>query len=136
MTCALDIANNGFPVFLVEKEEKLGGLLRHVTSLEDGRRSSDIITPLVRNVRSHPRIHVFTGTQLVDLKGYVEILKAYWIRKAQKHDIKFGVAVIATGAKELVPEGYYNYGAKNVTTQLNIENALENGFEKVPENVG
>ncbi|MFQ6120484.1 MAG: FAD-dependent oxidoreductase, partial [Methanosarcinales archaeon] len=43
MTCALDIAKNGYPVYLLEKEEKLGGLLRNVTSLEDGRKSSDII---------------------------------------------------------------------------------------------
>jgi heterodisulfide reductase subunit A len=135
MTCALDIANNGFPVFLVEKEEKLGGLLRHVTSLEDGRRSSDIITPLIRNVMSHPRIHVFTGTQLVDLKGYVGNFEGTLSTNGTKHDIKFGVAVIATGANELVPNGYYNYGARNIITQLHIENALENGFEKAPENV-
>ncbi len=135
MTCALDIANNGFPVFLVEKDEKLGGLLRHVTSLEDGRRSSDIITPMIRNVMSHPRIHVFTGTQLVDLKGYVGNFEGTLDTKGTKHEIKFGVAVIATGANELVPAGYYNYGSSNITTQLNLENALENGFEKAPENV-
>ncbi len=135
MTCALDIANNGFPVFLVEKDEKLGGLLRHVTSLEDGRRSSEIITPMIRNVMSHPRIHVFTGTQLVDLKGYVGNFEGTLDTKGTKHEIKFGVAVIATGANELVPAGYYNYGSSNITTQLNLENALENGFEKAPENV-
>lgn len=135
MTCALDIANNGFPVFLVEKDEKLGGLLRHVTSLEDGRRSSEIITPLIRNVMSHPRIQVFTGTQLEELKGYVGNFEGTLNTKGTKHEIKFGVAVIATGANELVPAGYYNYGARNITTQLNLENALENGFEKAPENV-
>ncbi len=135
MTCALDIANNGFPVFLVEKDEKLGGLLRHVTSLEDGRRSSEIITPLIRGVMSHPRIQVFTDTQLIDLKGYVGNFEGTLDTKGTKHEIKFGVSVIATGANELVPAGYYNYGSSNITTQLNLENALENGFEKVPENV-
>jgi len=135
MTCALDIANNGYPVYLVEKEEKLGGLLRHVTSLEDGRRSSDIIAPLIRGVMSHPRIQVFTDTQLIDLKGYVGNFEGTLSTKDTKHEIKFGVAIIATGAKELVPKGYYNYGAPNIITQLQMENFLENGFEKVPENV-
>jgi heterodisulfide reductase subunit A len=135
MTCALDIANNGFPVFLIEKDEKLGGLLRHVTSLEDGRQSSEIITPLIRNVMSHPRIQVFTGTQLEELKGYVGNFEGILNTKGTKHEIKFGVAVIATGANELVPAGYYNYGTRNITTQLNLENALENGFEKAPHNV-
>ncbi len=136
MTAALDIADNGFPVFLVEKEEKLGGLLRHVTSLEDGRRSSDIITPMIRGVMSHPRIQVFTDTQLIDVKGYVGNFEGTLSTRDTKHEIKFGAAVIATGANELVPDGYYNYGAPNITTQLKLENFLENGFEKkVPENV-
>ncbi len=135
MNCALDIANNGFPVFLIEKDEKLGGLLRHVTSLEDGRRSSEIITPLIRDVMSNPRIQVFSGTQLEELKGYVGNFEGILNTKGTKHEIKFGVAVIATGANELVPAGYYNYGTGNITTQLNLENALENGFEKEPENI-
>ncbi|MCX9073510.1 MAG: CoB--CoM heterodisulfide reductase iron-sulfur subunit A family protein [Candidatus Methanoperedens sp.] len=135
MTCALDIANNGFPVYLIEKEDMLGGLLRHVTGLEDGRKSSDIIAPLIRGVMSHPRIQVFTGTLLADLKGYVGNFEGILDTRGTKHEIKFGAAVIATGAKELVPSGYYNYGSKNIITQLQLENSLENGFEKVPGNV-
>lgn len=136
MNCAIDIANNGYPVFLIEKDDKLGGLLRHVTSLEDGRRSSDIITPLIRTVMSHPRIQVFTDTQLIDIKGYVGNFEGVLSTKGTKHDIKFGVAVIATGAKELIPTGYYNYGAPSIKTQLQLEHAIENGFDnKVPENI-
>jgi heterodisulfide reductase subunit A len=135
MTCALDIANNGFPVYLVEKEKNLGGLLRHVTSLEDGRKSSDIIAPLIRGVMSHPRIQVFTETRLIDLKGYVGNFEGTLDTRGTKHEIKFGAAVIATGANELVPAGYYNYGTPNMVTQLQLEDALENGFEKAPENV-
>ncbi len=136
MNCAIDIANNGFPVYLVEKDEKLGGLLRHVTALEDGRRSSDIIAPLIRTAMSHPRIQVFTNTQLVELKGYVGNFEGLLDTKGTKHEIRFGAAVIATGATELVPSGYYNYGAKNIITQLQLEKALETGFDnKAPENI-
>ncbi len=136
MNCALDIANNGYPVFLIEKDGMLGGLLRNVTTLEDGRKSSEIITPLIGQVMSHARIQVFTDTKLVEVKGYVGNFNGVLDTKGTKHEIKFGVAVIATGAKELVPSGYYNYGSPNIITQLALESALENGFgKKTPENI-
>jgi len=152
MTCALDIANNGYPVYLIEKEEKLGGLLRKVTSLEDGRKSSDIIAPLIRAVFSHPRIQVFTTTKVAEVNGYVGNFEAildttsdFGMRNTEcginpqsyyiKHEIKFGVAVIATGAKELVPKGYYNYGTPKVVTQLELESALNKGLNNSINNV-
>ncbi|KKH45365.1 CoB--CoM heterodisulfide reductase iron-sulfur subunit A family protein [Methanosarcina sp. 1.H.A.2.2] len=131
LNAALEIAENGFEVLIVEKEAELGGLLRDVTALQDGRKTREILIPLIEKVRVHPLIKVLTGSELVEVSGSVGNFKGRVRDTAgREQEVKFAVAVIATGAEELSPAGYFSYGEfPNVITQSELEAKLEGDFK-------
>ncbi|MDY6875865.1 MAG: CoB--CoM heterodisulfide reductase iron-sulfur subunit A family protein [Chloroflexota bacterium] len=72
MVAALDVANAGFPVYLVEKGDHLGGrvadLNRTFPTLEP---ISELLGPLVERVQGHPNVTVLLNSQVTGVEGYV-----------------------------------------------------------------
>ncbi len=72
ITAALNTANRGFDVYLVEKSPTLGGNAARVGYLVGKEsRGIDVVRKLVEVVKSNPRIHVFTNSKLESLDGAV-----------------------------------------------------------------
>ncbi|MGC9345194.1 MAG: FAD-dependent oxidoreductase, partial [Candidatus Bathyarchaeales archaeon] len=69
---ALDIADAGFPVVLVEKNPTIGG---HMAKLAETFPTLDcascILTPLMNAVAHHPNIKLLTLSEIIDVKGYI-----------------------------------------------------------------
>jgi heterodisulfide reductase subunit A len=69
---ALDIADSGYDVFLVEKSATIGG---HMAQLSETFPTLDcsqcILTPKMVAVSRHPKVHLMTYSEVVDVKGYV-----------------------------------------------------------------
>jgi heterodisulfide reductase subunit A len=69
---ALDIANSGYDVIIVEKDASLGG---HMAQLSETFPTLDcsqcILTPKMVEVAQHPRITIHTNTTIRDISGYV-----------------------------------------------------------------
>lgn len=129
MTSALDIARAGYPVYLIEKEEQLGGELLKIPRLHNELKGEEIINNLVNQVNEEPKITVFTGAQLESLSGAVGKFKGV----VNNQEIDFGAAVLATGASPFIPEGYYDYGTDSrVMTQREFEERFN---ELNPKNV-
>jgi len=129
MTSALDLANAGYPVYLIEKEAQLGGELLRIPELHNGLKGPDVVQNLEKQVRDHHKIKVYTNTELKDLSGAV----GNYTAKVNEEEIKFGAVVLTTGAEPFVPNGYYNYGtAPNVMTQREFEERFD---EVNPETV-
>lgn len=105
MNAALEIANAGYEVYLVEKEPELGGALRG--------EKPDVIKELVNKVTSNERITVYTNAKEEDVRGRAGSFKARVVGKGVDEEIEFGACVIATGAREFMPVGYYGYGKEN-----------------------
>lgn len=95
---ALDIADAGFPVTLVEQAEQIGGqaarLHRTFPTLED---IGSMIAPLIQRVREHPRIQVLTSTQVVEVGGYVGNFQVKLRQGAQETTVLAGTIIVATG---------------------------------------
>ena len=72
MLAALDVADAGFPVYLVEKSDRLGGrvvdLNRTFPTLEA---VPELLKPLIERVQAHPDITVLLNAQVTDVEGYV-----------------------------------------------------------------
>ena len=117
MNAALGIADAGYEVYLVEKEPELGGGLREIPELQSGEQAADVLTDFVDKVTSNERIKVYTNAKEEDVRGRAGSFKARIVGEGVDEEIEFGACVIATGAREFVPEGYYGYGKeKNVVT--------------------
>jgi len=72
MFAALDVAEAGFPVYLVEQSDHLGGrvadLNRVFPTLEP---VAELLGPLIERVILHPRITVLTDAEVAGVEGYV-----------------------------------------------------------------
>ncbi len=71
ITAAYDIAESGFPVFLIEKEFYIGGKLAQLNKVFPHEKSAlDLHGELV-NKLSNPKIQLFTGSTVSHVTGYI-----------------------------------------------------------------
>ena len=138
MTAALCLADQGFKVHLVEKEPKLGGMLRNLYKLyltmED---ASEVLNPIVNAVRSNEDIDVLTSAVVKQVEGFIGNFEVT-VERGNGENMNFGVGtiIVATGAVDFEPFGTYGYGQNDkVITQLQLEQLLKAGQLKRPERV-
>lgn len=139
MTAALDIADQGYAVHLLEKEGELGGNLRDVPFTLEGRETAPLLKDIIRQVSMHPQITVHTDSQIKEVKGYIgnfQTTIAPSVRgkkrrgNARRNDddglvVEHGVVIVATGAYEYTPSGEYCYGLDpRVITQRELEKRI------------
>ncbi len=119
MTAALTLAQQGFPVHLVEREAALGGNLRHVFYTADGEADPRAyLEDTVREVEQHPLIDVHLGTELADTAGFVGNFRS---SLSDGTELKHGVTVVATGGQEYRGDEYRYGSDSRVVTQQQLE---------------
>ena len=130
ITAALCLANQGFKVYLIEKEAEIGGILRKLYRLyptdED---ASNVLKSVVETVKSHKDIRILTSTTIKNVEGYIGNFEITVLREDKKESkFKVGTVIIATGAAEFEPVGRYGYDKYDrVITQLQLEQILKGG---------
>ncbi|MEJ2170635.1 MAG: FAD-dependent oxidoreductase, partial [Desulfobacterales bacterium] len=70
MNAALGLADQGFPVVLVEKEKELGGMANRLTATIEGRDIGTYLEGLIGKVTSHPDIQVLTRSLIVGYSSF------------------------------------------------------------------
>jgi heterodisulfide reductase subunit A-like polyferredoxin len=127
MTAALAIADQGYPVTLVEKEKQLGGNLRHITKTLEGQDVPLFLATLEKRVADNSKITVHTETQAVEIAGHIGNFKSR-LRKGDKDiPVAHGVTVIATGGAERETTRYLHGKNPRVITQRRLEEMLAAG---------
>jgi len=133
MQASLCLANQGFKVFLVEKEAEPGGMLRKLYKLyPTGEEASKLLRLMLTKVKANENINLLTSTVIKEVKGHIGNFEVTAVKDGKK-EIRFtvGTIIVATGAEELKPIGLYGYGDnKNVITQLELESLLKRGLPK------
>lgn len=127
MTAALTLADSGFPVFLVEREQQLGGNLRHVLLPMPGDSGDprEILEHLVKRVKSDERISLHLGAEVLQSGGFMGNFRTtIQLAEGQRIEIAHGVTILATGAQEYRGADY-GYGSHpKIVTQLEFERLL------------
>lgn len=123
MSAALSLAGQRFDVHLVEKEGELGGFVRNLDTLYlDGGDANETIKPLIDRVLSNENITVHLNSQLESVSGFIGNFDTVIVSNGAKKEVKVGTIVVATGALEYIPEGFYGYGMyDNVVTLTEFE---------------
>jgi len=130
MTAALALADAGYRVFLVEREDELGGNLRRVRFLLGNRDPQQLLRETIENVRNNGLVKVYTGTKVKKIDGYIGNFRTTVVSLAQdgkSKELQHGVVVVATGAREYATEEYHYKESKRVVTQLEFEKMLQDG---------
>ncbi len=127
MTCALSIANQGYEVYLLEKEKDLGGVARRIRSTIEGLDVQAYLRDLIAKVYRHPQVHVYADCTVLSVDGFVGNFTTKVRTERRQIEIKHGATVIATGADELKTEEYLYGQDQRVMTQLELEEKIADG---------
>ena len=131
MTSALSLAEQGFEVFLVEKEPELGGMARRIYFTLEGLDVQAYVDELTGRVYKNPSIHVLTDAAITEVSGYVGNFVTRVKSDRGVTEIKHGVALIATGAEEYKPVEYLYGEDDRVLTSVELGEQIAGGNEKV-----
>jgi heterodisulfide reductase subunit A len=148
MTAALDLAEQGFQVHLVEKEGELGGNLRHVYTTLSGENTAENLESLIEQVKGHPKIKTYLNVRIKEIPGYVGNFKTTLdcglriadcglkngtskpvLSEAEGSEIEIehGVVIVATGGGEYQPTEYLYGQDERILTQRQFEEMLHDG---------
>jgi heterodisulfide reductase subunit A len=132
LTAALELADGGFPVVLVERADRLGGNLARVDLTAPHFDSArDLIHERIAHVRGNPNITVMLRSELKSLSGFVGNFTAEIATNGGKPaNVKLGNVVVATGYKEFDASRitHFGYGKlPNVITSFDFERMLRAG---------
>jgi heterodisulfide reductase subunit A2 len=145
MTAALEIANAGKQVYLVEKTDRLGG---HVAKFDltyphlSG--AKQLISPILQRVENHPLIRIFYETEVDEVKGYIGNFTTLLNTPGEGSvELSFGNIIVAVGLKPFDPSKIeeYSYGKfPDVITSMEFEEMISAGrlltkYGKEPRNI-
>ena len=131
MNAAYSLANMGFEVILVEKRDRLGGMLNELNKIAPQMKdASDVLNEIREKVENHPNIKVYLNSTITDVKGFIGQYKVGVDTEEGEKEFEVGVIIVATGVEVFVPEGMYGYDGKRVITQLELERLLKEGIDK------
>ncbi|MBE9473984.1 MAG: FAD-dependent oxidoreductase [Chloroflexi bacterium] len=132
MTAALTLADQGFPVHIVEREVVLGGNLRYLQYFienlpaqnEEQLSPAEFLARLVEKVTAHPLITTHLNSQLTNTSGFKGNFESLLTSNGSTLQVKHGVTIVATGGVEYKGDEY-GYGQDpRILTQLEFENRL------------
>lgn len=130
MSSAMEIAEKGFKVHLVEKDEKLGGQLNLIYKINfDKIDSTEFLEKKLEEYNQYKDIKTYLNSEVVDVKGSVGDFKVKIKNNVENttETVNTGVIIVATGAHEYKPEGWYYYGEDpRIMTQLELSEKLRN----------
>jgi len=132
MTAALELAGADQPVFLVEKDDHLGGNVARIDSMSPYLDSAkDMLAERISNVTKNPKITVLLKSEVDSISGYIGNFKAQVRTEGgEPKEIEMGSIIVCTGFKEFdaTRAGQFGYGKlPNVVTSYDMERMLKTG---------
>ncbi len=128
MSAAMALGNMGYEVDLIEKTDRLGGLLNELNLILPAHEPPEnLVNDLADRLQSNPKINIHLNTTLKTVEGYVGNYVATIEEMGSESKIKTGVIIVAIGARVLIPSGMYGYDGQAVITHLELERLLREG---------
>ena len=145
LSAALEIANAGKEVYLLEKSDHLGGMIRHVELtypyMYD---AQEMINTLIRRASNHEKIQVFTNTTIKQVHGYIGNFETTIHEgTVREQKLTFGNIIVATGLQPFDAKKVMQYGygrLPDVITSVELEEMMRRGEVRrkdgeIPENI-
>lgn len=135
MTAALEAARQGVSVYLVEREEDLGG--QDLPYTAEGVDLENLRKKLKKDIAENPGITVYTGSRVLEVRGFVGNFESVVDHKGTLRTLRHGGIIVATGAQAYLPrDGAFLYGKDpRVLTQRELERKIAAGNFVPPKRV-
>jgi heterodisulfide reductase subunit A len=129
MISALTIAEQGYEVFLIDKEDRLGGNLKNIHYTIQNKNIQNFLDSIIKDVENNPLITIYKNAHIENIEGYVGKYKTTVKNSTAALEIEHGVIIVATGAEEYKPREYLYGKDERVITQLELEKQLAKGTD-------
>jgi heterodisulfide reductase subunit A-like polyferredoxin/coenzyme F420-reducing hydrogenase delta subunit len=137
MTAALNLAEQGYDVYLIEKSEKLGGVANSIYQTLENNDVQKLIGNLIKKVNNHKLLTVFLKANIKSVSGYIGNFTTDITYGKNNEEKKFnhGIIIVATGAEEYIPKDdeFLFSQDERITTQSNLEEILFTNEKKIRE---
>jgi heterodisulfide reductase subunit A len=133
MVAALNLAEQGFEGYLVEKNNQLGGIARRIHHTLEGNDVQTYLQDLITRVSENRLIQVYTNADIVEATGYVGNFstKIAVGPNQDSHELRHGVVIIASGGEEYKPSEYLYGKDPRVMTSLELEAEIAKGNGRI-----
>ena len=127
MSAARAIADQGYPVHLIERDGELGGQALNLYRTWRNEEIESFVKELAESVVKHPNITLHLSTSILNVEGFVGNFKTTVQNGAQPQVIEHGVAIIATGGQQFTPT-QYGYGTDpRILTHMELDRRFMQG---------
>ncbi|HVM59813.1 MAG TPA: NAD(P)-binding protein [Verrucomicrobiae bacterium] len=124
MTAALALANQGFDVHLVEKDNRLGGNLHSIHRTLETENIAAFTSDLIDRVQKHPRIKTHIEAEITGIKGHVGKFHVSLAHGGKNAEVTGGAIIVATGAQAAKTTEFLYGKSDRVLTQVELETQL------------
>jgi len=124
MTTSLHLAEQGYEVYLVEKEKELGGNLRESFYTLKGSNPQDLLNKLIKSVEGNKSIHLYSEAEILGFEKKNGHYRTKIRHQNEEKILDHGALILATGGKEIVPKGYLYGEDSRVMTQRQLERMI------------
>jgi len=131
MTAALAVAEQGFPVHLIEKGDHLGGNALNLNTTWQGEDIKAFTAGLIEKVESSDLIKVYFNAEVTKCDGFLGNFVSQVRTPEGEISLPHGAVIVATGGKALEPEEYLYSEHDRVLTLLELDKALAEESETV-----
>lgn len=141
MQAALDIANAGYQIYLVEKTEKLGGRAYELSMTFPTHNcgicciqscKNCVLTPKIEDVNQHEKIEVLLTSEVEEISGGLGNRHVKIKTPEGNKELDVGIVIIATGSKIFDPSKLteYSYENPDVISTIELEKLIISGRDK------
>ncbi len=103
LAASLELADQGYKVFLVERQKELGGHARGRRYLLWGEDPSQRLWEMMARARAHPNIELFVRSRVIAVSGSLGNFRSTIARDDREREVAHGVIIVATGAESYRP---------------------------------
>jgi heterodisulfide reductase subunit A2 len=133
MTASLQLAAQGYEVYLIEKEKELGGNLRESFYTLKGSNPQDLLNKIVKQVESNGSIHLYSETEVLGFEKKDGHYQTKIRHQNEEKVLDHGALILATGGKEVIPKEYLYGEDARVMTQRQLERMIHLNGERLKD---
>jgi len=134
MTASLRLAEQGYEVFLIEKEVEPGGNLKHSYYTLNRSHPQDFLQDLIQKVRNNSLIHSYFQAEALSFEKKNGHYRTRIHHPGGEEVLEHGVLILATGGREVTPKDYLYGVDPRVITQRQLEKMIhlnDDGLEDI-----
>jgi len=127
IVAANTILSKGYKVYLIEKKDKLGGYLNKIYRVNNNLIDpQEILKDLIGNMMNNPNFNLYLKSEIDEIKGSIGEFYVKIRNNGEEIQLNPGVIIVAIGAQEFIPIGYFNYGTtQKIITQTEFHKKLK-----------